>query len=235
MALKDRFLVKFLNRLVEGPKKVVSFGYPDMIVGDDTLRSLLRDKFDQLTWFDNSADMAKRHGVGQARFPRVEKLLELMGGELIVYDVVTEREVERYWDLNIKNFDFDPTPEFDLALDAGTLEHCFNAGTALMNMASCVKLGGLIMHQNPFISGNHGFYNLSPTLFCDFYEQNGFQVQECSPVTKPLRASGILHTDRFIPQIPEIDIFTIAQRVEIRPLVMPVQSKYKKATAAPKP
>lgn len=228
MALRDRFLVKFLNRLAEGPKKVVSFGYPDMIVAEETLQSLLGDKFSQLTWFDNSQNMAKRHGVAQRRFPRVEKLLELMGGELVVYDIVNEREVEQYWDLNIRSYDVNPEPECDIALDVGTLEHCFNSGIALMNMAQTVKQGGLIMHQNPFISGNHGFYNLTPTLFHDFYEQNGFMVEECSPVTKPLRATSLLPTDRFLPHIPEIDLFTIARRMEIRPLVIPTQTKYKK-------
>lgn len=69
---------------------------------------------------------------------------------------------------NLKN-------RYNLLYDGGTTEHCFNAPQVFLNNVSLLKIGGIVVHCLP-ISGsiNHGFYQFSPTLFYDFYSQNGF-------------------------------------------------------------
>ena len=66
--------------------------------------------------------------------------------------------------------------QFDLIIDPGTTEHCFNIAQAMKNIAEMTKVGGLIFHQIPGAYLNHGFYSVSPTFFLDFYSKNGFLV-----------------------------------------------------------
>ena len=87
------------------------------------------------------------------------KLLgETIGIELDVYDITTERGFEIKTDLN---FPLILEKSYDIVIDIGTLEHCFNIGQALMNMASLVGEKGFILHENPYNWGNHGFYKSS--------------------------------------------------------------------------
>lgn len=66
---------------------------------------------------------------------------------------------------------------YDLVLDPGTVEHCFNIGRALINAAKSVRLGGRVIHGSPVSMVNHGYYNLCPMVLRDFYETNGFEVE----------------------------------------------------------
>lgn len=66
--------------------------------------------------------------------------------------------------------------QFDLVYDGGTMEHCFNAPQVMLNAASLVAAGGLVIHHVPMNNWvDHGFYQFSPTLFFDFYGAAGFE------------------------------------------------------------
>jgi len=223
MALTGRFLVKTMMRLQDGPKSVASFGYPDILSDEPTLRNLLGGCYSDLTYFDDSGAISARHNRAKSLIPRSERLFELLGSSLTVFDVVKERGVEIICDLNYPN----TLGQFDMVLDPGTLEHCFNVAQAIKNMAECVKEGGLILHQNPFLSGNHGFYNFSPTFYSDFYTHNGFEVIESRLIAKDLFRPDVPRTERFIPIMVEYDNFIIAKRSEIKEIRWPTQTKYK--------
>jgi hypothetical protein len=64
---------------------------------------------------------------------------------------------------------------YDLVVDGGTSEHCFDIKEVLSNSVRLLKSGGRILHMVP-ISGsiNHGFYQFSPILFYEFYSANNF-------------------------------------------------------------
>jgi hypothetical protein len=71
--------------------------------------------------------------------------------------------------------------KFDTVIDAGTLEHVFNAPQALRNCTDiCSKSGGQILHILP--SNNycgHGFWQFSPELFYSLYsEERGYRDTE---------------------------------------------------------
>jgi len=68
---------------------------------------------------------------------------------------------------------------YDLVVDAGTTEHCFNIREVLGNAVRALKVGGLVTHILP-MSGwlGHGFYQFSPDLFNSFYKSNGFDEIE---------------------------------------------------------
>lgn len=97
---------------------------------------------------------------------------------------------------------------FDIVIDNGTTEHIFNYAQALINIKKMTKLGGLIFHDVPMICPNHGFYGLNPTLFADFYEDNG-----CSVLDIIMRAhlyDKNLHKKRFqINNVPKFDRFRL--------------------------
>jgi len=68
---------------------------------------------------------------------------------------------------------------FDAFLDAGTLEHVFDAPAALRGLIGALAPRGVAMHISPMDGfANHGFYQFGPKLFARLYAANGFA--ECS-------------------------------------------------------
>ena len=66
--------------------------------------------------------------------------------------------------------------QFDLILDSGTLEHIFHVPQVLANVVRMLRRGGRVVHFTPTNNyTNHGFYQISPTLYADFYRANHFQ------------------------------------------------------------
>lgn len=226
MALTPLMLAKVCNRIQPG-NAIASMGYPDITAPEETLKGILGDKFSGLRWREDSDRICKRHGIKQLRqIPDSESVFELLGASLDVYDIVQERGDELLCDLNY------PIPEracgqYDFVLDVGTLEHCFNVAQALVNMASLVKVGGFVFHENPHNWGNHGFYNFNPTLFHDFYTDNGFEVESIRLVTKD-HAIEVPHTKRFVFNGSEVNLFTVVKRVEVKEITFPVQTKYRR-------
>lgn len=89
-----------------------------------------------------------------------------LGVDLIAYDIKNYGNDEIYFDLNQP-----PTggKKFDLAINPGTLEHCFNISNALANITDFCKPGGLIMHHGPFQNHLHGLWEAHPKLFQRYY------------------------------------------------------------------
>lgn len=225
MALNPIALVKLLGKLQPG-QAIASMGYPDIIYPESQLLDLIGpERHGRLTYREDSSDICKRHGLQYRPVPDAECLFDLYGATLDVFDIKAERGSEIVLDLN------HPIPEnakgeFDYVLDVGTLEHCFNAPQALMNMASLVKVGGVVIHENPFNYGNHGFWNLNPTLYHDFYTENGFDLLECV-LTANGGVAPVPATQRFWFTECEANCLAIAARVEEVEFTFPTQSKYR--------
>jgi hypothetical protein len=120
--------------------------------------------------------------------------------------------------------------KYDLVVDTGTLEHCFNYGVAFVNMCNSLKLGGKVISTAPCTMVNHGFFNISPTLYVDAFEQNGFSLNKIYLRTfgKNSKFMSILDkaTSRFqVP--PECGILAIATKIQDIEFQYPVQTKYK--------
>ena len=67
--------------------------------------------------------------------------------------------------------------KYQVVIDNGTIEHCFNIAQAIDNCKLLCELDGYIIHMNPANWWGHGFYNLSPCFYFDFYRANGFEVR----------------------------------------------------------
>lgn len=227
MALNPLMLDFVLDHVKTGDA-IAGMGYPDIVYPVERLRERLGEKILQLKYREDSEAICRRHGIPNRDIPDSESLFELFGASLDVYDVVQERGDEIIADLNHPYPDVS-CGQYDFVLDVGTLEHCFNIAQALVNMAALVKVGGYVLHENPFNWGNHGFYSLNPTLFSDFYGDNGFEVVSClllprgggDPVSAPA-------TKRFIFTGVEANVFTIARKLEDKEYTFPVQTKYRR-------
>jgi hypothetical protein len=78
-----------------------------------------------------------------------------------------------------------PIPEglrgrFDLVIDGGTIEHCFDLRTVLSNYMVLPRVGGSIVIQTEANNAmGHGFYQLSPEFFYRaFSPSNGYRVRQ---------------------------------------------------------
>jgi hypothetical protein len=94
-----------------------------------------------------------------------------------------------------------------------------------------VALEGFVMHGNPLNMYNHGFYNLNPTWYHDFYEANGFAVESAHIVVDSIsetpRVAPAPALKRFYGIPDDATLLVIARRKAVTPMKWPVQSKYR--------
>ncbi len=207
--------------------RVASFGYPDILASREELEAILGDRIDDLKYRPDSEAIMHWHHV-ERNIPDAHSFFGLLGGRLEVYDIAEHRGGEIFLDLNEENRAL--RPGYDIVLDVGTMEHCFNIGQAALNMASFVKVGGFIVHENPHSYGNHGFYNLNPTWYADFYRQPGFELVALAMTSRNgKRRDDVPRTRRFVFKGPETTILAVAKRTEVLPIHWPMQTKYRHA------
>ena len=212
--------------------RALLLAYPDILVPRAALGRLVGESLLQgLPVRDDARATWEYHGLQGVQDPMFESVafFRALGVEADVIDVARLRGVETIVDLN------HPLPEafarrYDLVVDTGTCEHCFNVGQAFMNSCEALAQGGLLMHAAPLSRVNHGFWNFSPTVYPDFMEANGFELQLLTGVSGDL-ASGMRTfpvdpVARFDPP-PASALYVIAERREVRDLRWPVQRKYR--------
>lgn len=193
---------------------VLCLSYPDILATGDEVEALCGYRPKEFT------DFGKWHGKDYP-LPSTDEFFRKMGCLYVKYvDVHASRGIEQELDLNQPQ----DMGQFDLVIDPGTTEHCFNIGQALMNAANAVKVDGYIFHAPPLSMSNHGFYCLQPTLFYDFYVQNGWKI-EALTIEKDEKFFECPRTARFVAP-PEASIYVVAQRLTEAPLKFPTQTKY---------
>lgn len=211
------------------PIKMLSLGYIDFLATkDDVARAFGPAVASQVSIRGDSQSIAAWHG-GPASVLDADTLFKALGIEPHYLDIAVIRGGEIIQDLN------EPlAPElvgaFDFVIDSGTLEHCFNVAQAVANVAKAVRVGGVVHHGNPLVMINHGFYNFSPAFYHDFYRANGFEILDIYAVEQPPgqvrlhRLDGVQRI-KFSDPIEKV-IQVLVQKVEDRPTVWPVQTKY---------
>jgi len=195
--------------------RILSLGYPDLLIEPADVKRI----FDITpTKFTNNGAW---HKVGH-EIPETVEFFTQLGSTIDCVDIHASRGVERVVDLNQEQH----FGEYDLVIDAGTIEHCCNIGQALMNAVEAVKVGGRIFHVPPMTMVNHGFYNICPTLLHDFYTQNGWTTEHHSAMNKsgPVNISPTKRLNA--PQ--DVWMFFLAKRNHGEAFKWPMQSKYMK-------
>lgn len=191
--------------------RILSLGYPDMVVSDDDLHQALGIE----------QPIPKHPKTG---YPETTAVFEALGSVIEYVDIYQSRGVERIVDLNFEQ----DLGTWDLVLDAGTIEHCFNIAQAIMNAAHAVGPGGRIFHTPPLSMVNHGFYNICPTMLVDFYSQNGWEIETLLALRDHGRGDVLpaKPTARFSAE-PESVLHCLARRPMQRYVMKyPKQTKY---------
>ncbi len=212
--------------------KICCLGYPDVMVSTEQAQQHLgAETAARLRYRADSDAILNWHRLKPYldRVIDAQSLFDAMGLELTVVDLVASRGGERILDLN-GPLDADLVGGFDIVLDAGTMEHCFNVGQAVRNILDMAKVGGFIIHQNPMTMINHGFFNFSPTFYHDFYGQNGHQLVApiCGVATNGIEVDSrkLDHIKRASVPDSMTMIVAVARKQHARPATWPMQSKY---------
>lgn len=195
------------------PTDVLSLSYPDLVCTAEEVETITG--FKPIKFSDSN----KWHNKDY-QLPETLHVLEGLGATLRCVDIVASREVEEVFDLNYPQ----TFGQYGLVLDCGTTEHCFNVSQALLNAANAVREGGYIFHTPPLNMMNHGFYNLNPTLFYDFYMQNEWELLLLAGEVNN-KWFEISPAKREVAPV-ESSLMILAKRTHSRPLKYPMQSKY---------
>jgi len=157
------------------PRRMLCLGYPDMLVTRAQIAALCGpDIASRARYREDSESILRWHRLeGRAEgVVETRALFELMGIASDFVDIKASRGFEIVLDLN------QPAPaemlgRYDIVYDGGTMEHCFNVGQVMRNIAGFARVGGFVIHVNPVNYYNHGFFNFNPTFYHDWYTQSG--------------------------------------------------------------
>lgn len=168
----------------------------------------------------------ERHDV-HYDLPEAVDFFQRAGASLDVVDVQSFAGLERIVDLN----ELQDLGQYDLVIDPGTTEHCFNIGVAMLNAANAVKVGGRIAHTPPMTMVNHGFYNLCPTMLFDFYTQNDWEIEvlEARLLREPRKVFNLIASEsatRRASAGKDLYLTCVAKRKTDQKLKWPTQTKY---------
>jgi hypothetical protein len=232
-----KLLIRLRQRFPgDEPRRLLSLGYPDALIAAENYERLLGpDKAAQLKRREDSESVLRWHGL-QGKMDRIvesDSLFSLCGYDLDCMDISSARGDELIVDMN-KPLPAEYAGQFDVVYDGGTLEHCFNIAQAVKNMALACKVGGFCVNINPLNVYNHGFYNISPTFYADFYGCNGFQILDIVMLyghygtMQPPQMTPLPPIARFDKAPPRATIMAVVQRVTEAEIAWPIQAKYRK-------
>lgn len=140
-------------------------------------------------------------------------------------------------DLNDPGVSDRHTQRYDLIYDTGTIEHIFDAPTALRTIVRMLNVGGVVVHASP-ANGfmDHGFWQLSPDLFRTFYQTAGFRILTSalyvlSANPKAIAANENIYRTRGRPFIVDnipaaIVVFAAQKQREVYPINVRLQDYY---------
>lgn len=229
-------VIDCINQLKTNSKnklKVASLGYPDILLSLATLEDNygLKGLASRPDW----KEVSKFHGRGELKIPSAESFFDSLGVELDVLDIKQWRGGEIIVDLNCPIKDKTLLNKYDLVINNGTTEHCFNVVQAMINIWKMVKVGGCVLDWGPAWMPNHGFWSFNPTLYYDFYGANGGQVltqslwnfesRDEKTVEVPYEINPV---KRFNFSSYNCSLLTLSKKTaKLNKIVYPVQTKYK--------
>ena len=227
LRLIDLQIIERIRQNLPKPGRVLSLGYPDVLLAETDLRKLFDLDSAEFQFREDSAEIIKWHGAVLDKLVETKHFFSLLGLEFDAWDIHASRGVEKEVDLNHGLDVAEPVCLYDLVIDGGTVEHCFNIAQAMSTIALMVKQGGFVFHDNPCNMYNHGFYNLNPTFYFDWYESNGFVVTLCA-LTDGEKYMPVERTTRF-SEIPErMSLVCVARKlIHNPPYKWPMQMKYR--------
>lgn len=229
------------------PYRFCFYGYTDITLSPHEWSKILPpEKMSGLVSRPNSQKLTAVHGRPDVSIvPTLASVAEVVFGGDIIIDVLDFQAYEGSEILADLNHKIPAAMEqrYDAVMDFGTSEHVFNYPQVLMNSHLLAKPGGFIMHGVPLNMPNHGFYNLSPTLFYDFYGDNHAKTVRCDGYIFKREGDRLAHM--VIEKLPQWQRFkmgpikgeevvvryTVQKEKHVTDFVFPVQRKYRDASA----
>lgn len=216
MAL-DRVSLPMLAPKLKGAA-VLCLAYPDIAIDVPSVEAIFKVKINRTA----------AHGLehkGASVVPETVSAFMSAGAVAVdCVDVKAFRGVERIVDLNVRQ---EWPKQYDVVINPGTIEHCFDIATAWFNAWRAVKVGGSLLQVAPLNMINHGFWNVCPTAFFDFCVANGGKV------TKLLAADRLGGHVAVEPHMRyavhgEAVLYAMLEKREAVAEEMPVQWRYRR-------
>ena len=158
--------------------RMLSIGYPDLIY---PLNNYKTKFFDIYKCFPGSSKALKWHNKQGHLYQNfsIEKYVNSRGWTFEYVDLKQgtgddKNFVQLDLNHNIPNSYF---CSYDIVIDSGTAEHCFNIGKVFENYFYLLKPGGYMLQYLPFFSPNHGFWSVNPTLIFDIAKDNPLDIK----------------------------------------------------------
>jgi len=205
-------------------KNVLCLGYPDLLVSSSFLTSVYELSFvNSIPTDTNEQNIKAWHKSSLDKIFDIIYILNHHNFRPTVFDSIKHRDFEEIVNLN------EPLPDiyknkFNLVIDTGTLEHCFNVGQAFKNMCDAVALNGVILTAAPVTKLNHGYWNFCPLAHRDGFELNGFQIVKQLYVRNNQFIDENTITKKTVPL--QLITLVIAKKIQIKEWIWPIQRKY---------
>ena len=242
-------LINILNLLVLRKKKlnddsgikICSLGYPDLAFrAQDLMKSLSEYRFFPSNFINSlkSVDFVSDLGEKGQDFVDPNSFFGYFDATFDVFDVCAHRGVEILVDLNIPNSTSMYTSRYDLVIDNGTLEHCFNVGEALINTHDWPNIHLVMCFILILCICLITDFDICPTFLFDFYHQNQFQIKHVYATgSKSEKKAALKFPNRrldlngyFGEEEVIMNFWTHSRETDTRTrreFIYPIQSKYK--------
>lgn len=176
--LNGTYLLDLKARQPELGGRLLCLGVPTPVEGLD------------YDWIDSTAkgfglDL-KLDGPGTTECKDYPSFFSLLGfSQAESLDISDFEGAEHILDLNQAETPEHLQERFDVILNHGTLEHVFHLPNALANVFRMLRPGGVVIHLTPINNlVGHGFYQLSPCFFWDYYLSNRYEVLDSMMTTR---------------------------------------------------
>lgn len=127
-------------------------------------------------------------GMDEWNAKHLFKLMGFQNTYLVSNDDVVSPDV--LFDINSSKFPSKARGKHNLVLDIGTLTEVFHIPNALANAAHFSTPDGAILHFIPPQTSAQRYYNISPTLFFDYYTAAGFEICEAARIVRAADDDG---------------------------------------------
>lgn len=164
--------------------RILSVGYPDLVLTRNSYNKFVKKYSISQDILANQAPVMNWHKLNSSRFVALslKRILQLNFNVYFNYIDIQEgtglaEDVDDFIEMDL-NLPISESSQFDLIIDSGTAEHCFNIGRVFSTYHQLLSLGGYLYQWSPFISPNHGFYSINPTLYFDLARDHMFELKD---------------------------------------------------------
>ena len=216
------------------PLDVAFLSYPDLMLTPEQVIN----EFDfidkkEIVYRSDSEEIKRWHDLKHLdQIIETKDLMKKLGCNPIFFDLKKIRGDEIILDLNLP-LESIHLGRYDLVIDSGTLEHCFNVGVAFENMCKLVKVNGAILTAAPVTMVNHGFWSFNPCLYENYFRHNKFDILHLSLACgkgNDIKVENMLdksQTNSRISVPSETSIMAVAKRTNHSTYEFPIQEKYR--------